>query len=332
MSEQDLLECILQSDEVIEENLQRFITQKFQEFNEDISNKLYTIYLEKTNVDPKGSHLALQNSSNGLVSVDETKNHNTEKLGNNENFCGLEKVEVLQARLSLIQENSKKTFSNLSKEIETKTDEIEKLKASIKNIRNEDEKELKVLRMSVKRLTLENMSLKSQLVESQKELTTLEEKEIQSKQERKQNENTTRRRRRNRERNYGNRNAAPKNDNNDKSNKKKNTNESSSIKKDSSNLNVQQSTHNAVEIKDNIQANISETLNLKFQGPGNEMHFRLLDKRVSMRLIKDNYSRRSGYALGSLVYKYKNKIIEDGDTPESLGMADNDYVQVYWKC
>ncbi|XP_003244725.1 small ubiquitin-related modifier-like [Acyrthosiphon pisum] len=60
----------------------------------------------------------------------------------------------------------------------------------------------------------------------------------------------------------------------------------------------------------------------------NEVHFRLR-KEVPMIRMKRAYAEKLGHNLNELRYVFDGRRITDTDTPKSLGMVNDDVVEIY---
>ncbi|KAI6203784.1 hypothetical protein M3Y94_00596400 [Aphelenchoides besseyi] len=80
---------------------------------------------------------------------------------------------------------------------------------------------------------------------------------------------------------------------------------------------------------DNQAAGQGEYIKLKVVGQdANEVHFRV-KYGTSMGKLKKSYAERTGVAIGSLRFLFDGRRINDEDTPKSLGMEDDDVIEVY---
>ncbi|KAI6219196.1 Small ubiquitin-related modifier [Aphelenchoides fujianensis] len=72
-----------------------------------------------------------------------------------------------------------------------------------------------------------------------------------------------------------------------------------------------------------------EYIKLKVVGQdANEVHFRV-KYGTSMGKLKKSYAERTGVTIGSLRFLFDGRRINDEDTPKSLGMEDDDVIEVY---
>uniref|UniRef100_A0A914ZQU5 Small ubiquitin-related modifier n=1 Tax=Parascaris univalens TaxID=6257 RepID=A0A914ZQU5_PARUN len=74
---------------------------------------------------------------------------------------------------------------------------------------------------------------------------------------------------------------------------------------------------------------LSESLKLKVVGQdGGEMHFRVKYK-TRMAKVKESYANHLKVVVGALRFIFDGRRISDDDTPEGLGMENEDVVEVY---
>ncbi|CAD5206265.1 unnamed protein product [Bursaphelenchus okinawaensis] len=72
-----------------------------------------------------------------------------------------------------------------------------------------------------------------------------------------------------------------------------------------------------------------EYIKLKVVGQdANEVHFRV-KFGTSMGKLKKSYAERTGVQIGSLRFLFDGRRINDEDTPKTLGMEDDDVIEVY---
>jgi len=83
-------------------------------------------------------------------------------------------------------------------------------------------------------------------------------------------------------------------------------------------------------------AEVHEEIRLDIIGPSVQAHtgnlvqsVKIIDPGVEMSKIQDRFAKISGLELNSLIFKFRNKIIMEGDTPENLGMKGKEILMVY---
>uniref|UniRef100_F1LD33 Small ubiquitin-related modifier n=1 Tax=Ascaris suum TaxID=6253 RepID=F1LD33_ASCSU len=74
---------------------------------------------------------------------------------------------------------------------------------------------------------------------------------------------------------------------------------------------------------------VLESLKLKVVGQdGGEMHFRV-KYGTRMAKVKESYANHLNLVVGALRFIFDGRRISDDDTPEALGMEDEDVIEVY---
>ncbi|XP_067931654.1 small ubiquitin-related modifier 1-B-like [Watersipora subatra] len=70
------------------------------------------------------------------------------------------------------------------------------------------------------------------------------------------------------------------------------------------------------------------TLKVVGQDQGSEIHFKV-KMTTPMSKLKKTYSQKQGLPVGSLRFFFDGRRIDDEETPSSLGMEDDDCIEVY---
>ena len=82
-------------------------------------------------------------------------------------------------------------------------------------------------------------------------------------------------------------------------------------------------------ISDKVTDKMNDYIKLKVVGQdSNEIHFRV-KMTTAMGKLKKSYSERVGAPIASLRFLFDGKRINDEETPKSLGMEQDDVIEVY---
>jgi len=86
----------------------------------------------------------------------------------------------------------------------------------------------------------------------------------------------------------------------------------------------------ADNVDENGNAEVPAYLKLRVigSGDGSEVHFRI-KHTTSMSKLKKSYAERVGVSASTISFVYNKRRIDDGDTPQSLGMKEGDAIIVY---